>query len=169
MQVSHLPHSIPRKVLHSRETLHHCRGGHSRIGNRLKEIKPKLFITSIRGTLGPSFWMRSADPSALLSGSLTYRLHLGWVGSNPESLQGLMPLSFSEPCSPQRAHQLPLPWSWNQDPASWTAWPKKKKKSEVDHCHYSGNILQYKNVSNQHVIQLKFTMLFVKYVLPRWH
>ena len=30
-------------------------------------------------------------------------------------------------------------------------------------------ILQYKNVTNQHVIQLKFTMLFVKYVLPRWH
>ena len=47
------------------------------LGKRLKEIKPKLFITSIRGTLGPSFWTRSADPSALLSGSLTYRLHLG--------------------------------------------------------------------------------------------
>jgi len=77
MQVSHLPHSIPGKMLHSRETLHHCRGGHSRIGKRLKKIKPKLFISSIRGALGPSFWMRSADPSALLSGSLTYRLHLG--------------------------------------------------------------------------------------------
>ena len=30
MQVSHLPHSIPGKVLHSTETPHHCRGGHSR-------------------------------------------------------------------------------------------------------------------------------------------
>jgi hypothetical protein len=53
----------------------------SRIGESLKEIKPKLFIRSVHSSLGSPWWTRPADSSALLSGSFTYRLYLGWMGS----------------------------------------------------------------------------------------
>ena len=109
MQVSHPPHSIPGKVLHPRETLHHCRGGHSGMGKRLEEIRPKLhheyprclwtfLLDEVCRPFGASFWQPRLQAAPRLSGQPVLRA----CRASHHSL-------LSEPCSPQRLHQLPLP------------------------------------------------------------
>ena len=72
---------IPRKALHSTETPMLPREENcSRMEDRLKEIEPELFIRSVQGGLGYPCLASPADPSALPSGGLSYRLHLGCAG-----------------------------------------------------------------------------------------
>ena len=67
--------------LHTRQTPTPPRQGKcSSMEVRLKEIEPELFIRGILGGLGYPRLARPADPSALLSGGLTYRLHLRRAG-----------------------------------------------------------------------------------------
>lgn len=70
--------SLPGKALHSRQTpTPPGRGTVPGPGGRLEEIEPKFFPRSVRGGLGCPCQARPADPSALPSGGLAYRLHPG--------------------------------------------------------------------------------------------